>query len=224
MLLHLLYAAGGILTGALSELLPIKTRGTVDSYVEVKGEGSWEQVVKFSLLGGLIAGLVSTFVNKDLSIQGSQLITMLVAMMGYMSVQTYMTDIAILKIDRFMLRVGYIVANAIAVVLIKLNPELTSSLPFFLTSVITFMILFFVVSIGMIGMSDIRVMLITVPISTILFKAPNIAWGFYVAIFIISYIYQKIKNKITGETPLYPMGPLFIIPYLVVFALLGLFI
>lgn len=220
-LLHFVAGVGGILIVSSSEL--IKNRNVKKKYESEYGFGTWQKRNKEWLKVALTAVLLSSVINSFTKLNTGFLITTSVGIVAYISAQMLETDLKLLLMDRYVLRIGYIANFAIGLILIFTNKEAlaVNALGFF-TAVITLVVLFLIVNINLIGMSDIRAMGVTAPLS-MLYLGNEIGGLFYFGIFIVLYVYQKRKERRTGSISMLPMGPGFLIPYAVIFTLLSIF-
>lgn len=144
----------------LGELLPNQTKET---YVEQGHD--WSKVLLYSNIAGILGGLLSTLVILITKMPASlnpQFLPFATAVTAYITVQSMMTDVKTLLINRNILRVAYLSMYAIALYNVTTNPLfLYNDIGLLLFTIVLVLLFFF----SSIGASDVRAIAVALPFS-----------------------------------------------------------
>lgn len=203
-----------------------KLNGAVKyDYEKEYGFGSWKSVHFKSLIVGAATGIVSTigaatwneqFLLTHLPIFGT--------VIGYIGMQANITDPALHKVDRYMLRIGYFINGILAIsYLIKSYPNVSTFGIYFSPIGITYIALFGLFIFSSIGASDIRAIVMFLPFLEAIDM--TLAMVTFIGITILTVVLMTIQ-KWKRKDPMYavPILPYLVVPYIFITPLLPLFI
>ena len=206
----------------LSETLNQEIRS---AYQAKFGPTSWANVPLYSLLWGLGSGIISGiggYVWADgyyffyLCNFGAEL--------GYISMQALITDSSLHKVDRYLLRIGYIDTAVLTFAYLTNTYRVASAFQIFAMPVfITYFAFFFLFLYSKIGPSDIRAMVVFLPFVIALDMV--IAIESFIAVGVFIAIIMEVKKRREKNPQLaVPILPYLTIPYMIGAPLLPLII
>lgn len=190
------------------------------SYESKFGYGSWRSIPLLSLLTGLLSGLLSA--TGGYLLGGGHLFLYLAnfgTVVGYVSMQSMITDPALHKVDRYLLRIAYFDTMVLTVFYLMNNFTGHDLVMRLLSSAALYGAFLFLFITSPIGPSDIRGMLIYMPFML----AVNVEFGTYAFLFVtgLTMVFMTIQKKRKSD-PFYavPILPYLIVPYMVIIPLL----
>lgn len=157
-MIYTISVLAAIVIMALGELLKNETK---DKYIS-KGY-NWRNVIIYSNIAGVIMGLISAWSIDYLDISGKwnpEFIPFVVTITSYITMQSFMTDLRILLINRKVLRIAYIstyilsIYNVIANDLFRIN---------WIALLVFTLLLMGIFILSSIGASDVRAMAVSMP-------------------------------------------------------------
>lgn len=179
----------GIVILNLGELLPNETK---EAYIK-KGY-NWNNVIICSnlaaVLGGLISFLLISKANLDKNL-GQNIVPFATTIVAYITIQSFMTDLRILLINRNILRVGYLSMYVLTIYNIFTIEEFRANLYIVLGFTILLILIFILSSIGA---SDVRAMAVSIPYALSL--NGYIALYMFIATLLLIALYMYIKRWI----------------------------
>lgn len=200
---------------SISEAFNLETRTLYESRV---GHDSWRGVYFCSLGFGLILGLMTGFFTWKLN-PGTYLTIPFAnfgTVIGYTFMQSAFTDMAIRKVDRFLLRFGYvdIIALSSYQILSSYSNQLVINSEFTRLGMIylaLLVILFFPLFKG-IGASDVRVFALILPFLVVLDKELGL-FVFLGTLGLVSLYMMYIQRKYNDDTMPVAIAPFLLFPY-----------
>lgn len=218
---YLLHISEGIATLMFTVFLLYLTGGfnreTKNAYEDKFGPMSWKPIpglsVKWGLLSGLAAGVGGYGWGNG---QYFVFLCSFGATLGFVSMQAWLTDNGIHKVDRYMLRVGYLITLGLTGVYLYERykvPEvlIVNAIPVVLTYIGIVLLFLF----SSIGPSDIRAIAVFLPL-IVAFNPIFAAISFIVVLIFVGAL-VSYKQKISNDPKLaVPILPYLTMPYMVI--------
>lgn len=189
--------------------------GVKDEYVKEFGPNSWDKVFLYSLLMGAASGSASaiggflwneSFLFYYLACYGT--------VIGYIGMQAIITDPALHKVDRYMLRIGYVITGTLTVMLLIQSYPNPQALKFFsLPILLTYVVLFLMFLFSNIGASDIRAIIVFLPFLEAAHMSLALITFFFVAALTMAFMMYK-KWRTNDLSYAVPILPVLMVPYI----------
>lgn len=218
-------ALGGIIiifTVAIMLLSETMNNDTKNYYEKEFGIGSWRNIPFYSSVAGILGGILAAIGGY---IWGEGYLFFYLAnfgtVLGYISMQSVITDFPIHKVDRYMLRIGYIDTFFLTFIYLFTTYQGQSFSFFSIPVITTYFALYLIFIFSNIGASDVRAIIVFLPffvaVHMMIALLSFLAVGFIIAVIMT---FAKIKRK----NPKYsvPILPYLTIPYLILAPLLPL--
>lgn len=204
-----------------SEVLNKGTRGT---YEEKFGFGSWKNVPFYSALAGLLSGILAATGGY---VWGEGYLFLYLAnlgtVIGYISMQSIITDFPIHKVDRYMLRIGYIDTFFLTFIYLFTTYQ-GAAFNLFATPVMTtYIALFLIFMYSNIGASDIRAVVMFLPFFVAVHMTVALL-SFLVVGIMIAVIMSITKIRLKDPTYAVPILPYLTVPYMILTPFLPLLV
>lgn len=200
---------------AIMLLSEIFNTDTKNSYEEKYGKGSWKNVligsIFFGVVSGYLSGLGAGFsADKYLMLYLANFGTIV----GYVSYQSIITDPALHKVDRYMLRIGYIDSLFLTILyLFKMYGNGEALLAFSIPIILIYVVLIVMFIFSSIGPSDVRAIAVFLPF----IAAVNLSLSLFslLIVTVITMIFMTYK-KHKEHNPKYavPILPTLMVPYM----------
>lgn len=187
------------------------------------GFGYWRGIFISSVMGGLGFGAIGFFAGS-LWVDGYLMFYLanFCAVLGYVGIQSYYTDIEFHLVDRYLLRIAYLDTLAITATFLLRNYG--HSLELLFTMSITVLVIYLVLIIAFfassIGSSDVRAFAVFLPF----YAAVNAPVAVISLVLVTVYVttHMSIKKKRQKDKWLFvPIIPHLLIPYAVITPFLG---
>lgn len=205
----------------LSEAL---NKDTKNAYENEFGIGSWRSVPIYSSIAGLCGGILAATGGY---IWGEGYLFLYLAnfgsVLGYISMQSIITDFPIHRVDRYMLRIGYIDTLFLTFIYLTTTYHNEALTLFALPVITTYFALYLIFIFSSIGASDVRAMIVFLPFFVAVHM--SIALLSFLAVGAIIAVIMTV-TKIKNKNPKYsvPILPYLTVPYLILAPLLPLLV
>lgn len=195
-------------------------------YEDIFGWGSWRKNVYGysvigSLMGGFLAGYGAYIWSQNFYFY---YFVSFGAVMGYIATQSILTDPSLHQVDRYMLRISYVITGFLTLLLILNSYQNMSAILAFAAPVLsTYLGLFILFLFSGIGASDIRAIVVFLPF----LEAVHMPTAFIslVAVTVFITIFMTVKKVQTKNPRLaVPILPYLTVPYVIISPIIPLIV
>lgn len=215
-MLNILGIPIAILLLTLSEKYNVNVKSDYNAIAKRDKKREWDFVLKTSIAGGVIAGLISfaTVMISGTDANWALVLPIVSTVLGYISVQAFQTDTyELLSVDRHVLRIGYTISFLCVLYLYFTKPMQPNGMLTIMAYISGFILL--LAPIKDFGPSDARAILITFPFTAMLVGEDGLV--FFLIICVIIIVVKRLEDLRAGMIIHLPIVIYFLIPYLLLF-------
>lgn len=209
-----------LIIGCIMALSNYKNWQLQDEY-EITTQKSWTTLTMICVLASVALGTLSCWGTLMSSFTSeAYYFTIIGAVVGYAGVMSIYTDIPLYKVDRYMLRIGYVIVLVTSLTYALTQYAATLQLYTLYMIAFVYVALFILFLFSGVGASDIRALSIILPFLFVAHVTVGVV-TFIVAIIFVSIVVHRWQRKAKEKIPV-PILPYIFLPYFFILPTYGI--